>query len=93
MKELINQEFPVKFRAWFNRQAAVVCSKVDDKATMRDPSAPYMFELMGMDISSLYKGIDEGGIRYGCLPVLMASCSTSQLGALNAESFCERCLS
>ncbi len=47
---------------------------------------------MGMDISSSYKGIDEGGIQYGYLNA-MAPCSKGQLGAMNAESFCERCLS
>ncbi len=92
VKELLNQEFPVKFRAWRNKPAAVDWNTVDDKVTLRDPSAPDMFDLMGMDISSLYKGLDEGGIQYGYLPA-MASCSKGQLGALNAESFCERCLS
>ena len=92
MKELLSQEFPGKFRAWRNKPAAVVWSKVDDTVTLRDPSSPNMFELMGIDTSKLYKGLDEGGIQYGYLPA-MASCSKGQLGALNAESFCERCLS
>jgi hypothetical protein len=51
-----------------------------------------MFELMGIDIGKLYKGLDEGGIQYGYLPA-MTSCSKGQLGALNAESFRGRCLS
>ena len=88
VKELLNQEFPVKFRAWRNKPAIVDWSKVDDKVTLRDPSAPDIFELMGMDINTLYKGLDEGGIQYGYLPA-MASYSKGQLGALNAESFRE----
>ena len=48
VKELINQEFPVKFRAWRNRPTAVVWSKADDKVIMRDGSALYMFELVRM---------------------------------------------
>ena len=67
-------------------------SKVDEKVTIENPDALDMFELMEIDISALYKGLDEGGIQYGYLPA-MASCSKGQLGALNAESFCERCLS
>ena len=82
----------MKLRAWRNKPAAVDRSKVDDKVTLRDPSAPTIFDLMGMDISILYKGLDEGEIRYGYLPA-MAPCSKGQLGALNVESFCERCLS
>ena len=65
VKELLNQEFPVKFRAWRNKPAAVVRSKVHDKVTLRDPSALDMFELMAIDIRTLYKGLDEGGIQYG----------------------------
>ncbi len=66
---------------------------MDEKVTLRDPSAPDMFdELMGIDVSTLYKGLDEGGIQYGYLPA-MTSCSKGQIGASNAESFCERCLS
>ncbi len=46
-----------------------------------------------MDISSLYKRLEEeGNADFGHLPA-MASCAKGQLGALNAESCCERCLS
>jgi hypothetical protein len=51
-----------------------------------------MFELMEIYINTLYKGLDEGVIQYGYLPA-MVSCSKGRIGALNAESFCERCLS
>jgi hypothetical protein len=64
-------------------------SKVDDKATLRNPSAPDMFKLMGIDISPLYKGLDEGGIQYDYLPT-MALNPKGQLGASNAGSLCER---
>ena len=50
---------------------------------------------MQLDIGRLYKhveGVDQGRKLYGWIP-LMASCSTGQLGALSAESYCERVLS
>jgi hypothetical protein len=59
---------------------------------IRDPLAPDMLELMGMNVSMLYKELDEGGFVFGHLPA-MASCAKGQIGALNAESFRERCLS
>jgi hypothetical protein len=68
-------------------------SNVDPSVTIRDPSAPDMLELMGMNISALYKRLEEeGGSTFGHLPT-MTSCAKGQLGALNAESFCERCMS
>ena len=50
VKELLSQEFLGKFRACRNKPATVDWSKVDAKVTLRDPSAPDMFELMGIDI-------------------------------------------
>ena len=47
-------------------------------------------ELMCVDIGPLYKSMSDSKIA---LMALMASCSVGQLGALNAESFCERVLS
>jgi hypothetical protein len=91
-KELLSQEFPGKFRAWRNKPTAVDWSKVDDKVTIKNPDPAIMFELMGIGISTLLNGLDKGGIQYGYLPT-MASCSKGQLGALNVESVCERCLS
>ena len=52
-------------------------------------------DLMRLDIGKLYKEIargDQGRRVYGYVP-LMASCSKGQLGALSAESYCERVLS
>ena len=60
-------------------------SKVGDKGALRYPSALDILELIGMDISYLYKGLDEGEIQYGYFSA-MASCSQGQHGALNAES-------
>ena len=57
---------------------------------LRDSSALGMFELMGMDEG--YNMATQGGIQDGYLPA-MDSCSKGQLGALNAESVSERCLS
>ena len=50
---------------------------------------------MPLDVGKLYKKIietDHGRHLYGLIP-LMASSSFGQIGALNAESFCERVLS
>ena len=49
---------------------------------------------MNLPMGQLYEkmiGSDEGGKLYGHIP-LMASSSPYQIGALNAESFCERVL-
>ena len=48
-------------------------------------------ELLLIDIGPMYKAMADSGM-YGLLPA-MAGCSVGQLGALNAESFCERILS
>jgi hypothetical protein len=48
-------------------------------------------ELMGLDIGSLYTDLCNSK-SCGLIP-LMAGCSIGQIGALNAESFCERILS
>jgi hypothetical protein len=52
-------------------------------------------DLMPLDMGVLYKKIiasDPGRKVYGHLPN-MAACSGGQIGALNAESFCERVIS
>ncbi len=93
MGHQLSAEFDVKFRAWRNHPPKVNWGKVDPNFSIRDPTAPDMLELMGMNISSLYKRLEEEGVSdFGHLPA-MASCAKGQLGALNAESFCERCLS
>ena len=49
---------------------------------------------MGLDMGPLYLKIiaeDPDGVKFGYIP-LMASSSFGQIGALNAESFCERIL-
>ena len=50
-----------------------------------------MSDLMALDIGPMYRKLEQEKV-YGYLP-LMAGCSTGQIGALNAESFCERTLS
>ena len=47
-------------------------------------------ELMSVDIGPLYTAMANSKTS---IMALMASCSIGQLGALNAESFCERVLS
>ena len=90
----LSAEFEIKFRAWRNHPPKVNWSKVDPNVSIRDPSAPDMLELMGMNISSLYKRLEEeGGSDFGHLPAMASSCAKGRLCALNAESFCERCLS
>jgi len=49
-------------------------------------------DLMKLDVGVLYKHLeseDKDRKRYGFLP-LMASCWNCQIGALNAESYCEQ---
>ena len=50
---------------------------------------------MRLDMGKVYNRVaqnDAGRQVYGYIP-LMASCSSGQLGALSAESYCERILS
>ena len=52
-------------------------------------------DLLHLDVGKLYKKIaanDTDRRMYGFIPH-MAACSFAQIGALNAESFCERMLS
>ena len=52
-------------------------------------------DLMPLNVGRVYMDLikkDTTQSSYGLIP-LMASCSVGQLGALNAESFCERILS
>ena len=54
-----------------------------------------MGDLMPLDVGHLYREIAAKDIDrkiYGYIPA-MASCSYGQIGALTAESFCERVLS
>ena len=90
LRHQLETEFVSKFRAWRVHPAKVDWKKVDASVNVRDSSAPDMLELMAMNVASLYKDLDKG--QFGHLPA-MASCSKGQIGALNAESFCERCLS
>ena len=51
-------------------------------------------DLMPLDVGKIYRQIKETDTDrrlYGYIP-LMAACSYGQIGALNAESFCERVL-
>ena len=58
------------------------------------PPLDVVDDLLPLDVGKLYKKIEASDPErrlYGYLP-LMASCSYGQIGALNAESFCERTL-
>ena len=51
-------------------------------------------DLMHLDVGPAYLAVekmDPKRSKYGFI-LLMASCSVGQIGALNAESFCERVL-
>jgi len=50
-----------------------------------------LIDQLHLDIGRIYRNL-ENQSRFGFLPA-MASCSTGQIGALMAESFCERILS
>jgi len=90
-RQQLSTQFDAKFRAWRNHPSTVDWRKVDKNEQLAEPSAPDMFESMGMNIGEMYKTLEEDG-RFGFLPS-MASCAKRELGALNAESFYERCLS
>ncbi len=49
------------------------------------------YDLLHLNLGNIYKRL-EGMPQYGHLPS-MAAYSVGQLGCLNAESFCERCIS
>jgi hypothetical protein len=55
----LSAEFEIKFRAWRNHPPKVNWSKVDPNVSIRDPSAPDMLEVMGMNISSLYMRLED----------------------------------
>jgi hypothetical protein len=60
----------------------------------KDPAAlDTVADLMPLDVGKLYRKIEKMDLRryYGHIP-RMASSSIGQIGALNAESFCERSL-
>ena len=74
-------------------------TKIDWKKEFPSATLPaqpdLVTDLLHLDVGKLYKKIsanDEGRRMYGFIPD-MASCSSAQIGALNAESFCERVLS
>ena len=66
------------------------------KATKKEGEPLDLVEdLMKLDMGVLYNHIekmDTGKQLYGWIPA-MASCSIGQIGALSAESYCERVLS
>ena len=63
--------------------------KLDLGVPPRKPDVVH--DLMPLDMRTLYTQL-TGNKSLGLIP-LMASCSKGQIGALNAESFCERVLS
>ena len=88
----LNADLEVKLRSRHIHQPKENTSKFDPNVSIRHPSILDMLSLMAMKISPLYKRIDEeGGSDFGHIAA-MTSCAKGQLGALNAGSFCERCM-
>ena len=65
------------------------CSQENDKYDF-DPQDD-LIDQLHLDMGRIYRDLEKQP-RFGFLPA-MASCSTGQIGALMAESFCERILS
>lgn len=86
----LRDEFKSKFKAWRSFMGTIDWSIVEPKLKARS-GAPDLMDLLNVSIGPFYKEL-EGKEAYGHLPH-MASCCIGQLGALNAESFCERVLS
>ena len=94
--EAIANEAMAALRAW-KRFKVEWLEMFPDLKKKRKPGEPLdlIEDLMRLDIGRLYKhveAVDQGRKLYGWIP-LMASCSSGQLGALSAESYCERVLS
>ena len=64
---------------------------MDHKAHFVNPASSTLMELMALDIGPMHKELSISKL-FGLLPI-MAGYSIGQLGALDAESFCERVLS
>ena len=93
---LYKSEFKKVWRNWSRLSVDWIEHYPDLKAT-NGPDSQYdlVHDLMPLDMGVLYRKIilsDPNEKVYGKLP-LMASCSSGQIGALNAESFCERVIS
>ena len=65
------------------------CSQENDKYDF-DPQDD-LIDQLHLDMGRIYRDLEKQ-TQFGFLPA-MASCSTGQIGALMAESFCERILS
>jgi len=94
--EVITNEAKAALKAWRKYKVEWLDMYPDLKKKKKvDEPLDLVEDLMQLDIGRLYKhveGVDQGRKLYGWIP-LMASCSTGQLGALSAESYCERVLS
>ena len=64
----------------------------NDLKDLREDSTLEPLDLMCLDIGRLYKGLEKERSKYGFLPT-RARGSAAAIGALPAESFCERCIS
>jgi hypothetical protein len=89
-KELFEAEFEEAFMHWVAYARSI---KWDKEFDMTGRHKPYdeIEDMMHLEVGKLYKRI-ENDPKYGLLP-LMARASRGSIGALPAESYCERVLS
>ena len=94
-EEGYRSEFKKVWKAWSRLPVTWSDHYPDLKPPQGGGGYNLVADLMPLNVGPLYKKIiesDPEGRAYGKLP-LMAECSTAQIGALNAESFCERVIS
>jgi len=86
-------QFTNVIRAWVRLQFDWSLEFPDEEFSSPQP---HLGELIAIDVGKIYRKIqtelDPNGVLYGLLPE-MARSSVGQIGALNAESYCERSIS
>ena len=102
INSVVFQEFGRAFKAWRSKAAQVnyrqffpvLRSKIIDGKNVDvdvNEELDLVADLMTIPIGKIYQDLLKDP-KFGYLP-LMAKASKGQIGTLNAESFCERCLS
>jgi hypothetical protein len=86
------EEFNRLVKAWFTLQFNWIAEFPEHEFSASDPP---LQDLLTLDVGIIYRRLmseDPDGDKYGLFPE-MARSSFGQIGALNAESFCERSIS
>ena len=89
------REFQGKLRNWQR-----YCKELNFKKFFPDANLPEQLDvvthLLKLNVGIIYRDItdkiDKKRLRFGFIP-LLAACSVGEIGAVNAESFCERVIS